>query len=169
MRNITFHVKPILPSTYNNCMDLYYPTKLFAKHILPIYEHILDKNYRADFLYRIFQPNFLFCSVDALSQLIISPNGELYKCSDSFNSSDAIGKLSEGGKINFFPDTHIKWLGKDAFEFDECKDCDILPICGGGCTMKRIYKIDTPCPEYKYNLNKLLLLVNSHRHLIKNN
>ena len=53
---------------------------------------------------------------------------------------------------------------KDPFLYEECRNCNVLPLCYGGCQMKRKIKNEEACsPELKYNINKLVL------HLYYNN
>ena len=53
-------------------------------------------------------------------------------------------------------------LGTDPFDDPECRDCDVLPICGGGCANKRLrarhYGEEglTLCSPYKEHLTAYL-------------
>lgn len=38
-----------------------------------------------------------------------------------------------------------------------CGDCRVLPLCGGACP-RRWHDRDTPCPTFKYNIEKRLML-----------
>lgn len=38
----------------------------------------------------------------------------------------------------------------------QCKECNILPICMGGCPRRRIDNIDNRCSVYKYALESYL-------------
>jgi uncharacterized protein len=38
-----------------------------------------------------------------------------------------------------------------------CGDCRVLPLCGGACP-RRWHDRDTPCPTFKYNIEKRLIL-----------
>ncbi|MEA1980737.1 MAG: SPASM domain-containing protein, partial [candidate division Zixibacteria bacterium] len=39
-----------------------------------------------------------------------------------------------------YTNNYIKWQGWTPFSENECNNCDILPLCMGGCPYKSIYK-----------------------------
>ena len=47
------------------------------------------------------------------------------------------------------------------FENDECRECPVLPICGGGCPLEREQSIlaneKMQCPDVKYNIKQKVM------------
>lgn len=102
-----------------------------------------------------------FCIVDCVSQLIISPDGHLFKCGESFQNNDPglYGYIDtktmefevNNNKLN-------KWK-KDPFVDTECVSCVLLPMCYGGCQMMRNVKKNRPCNmDMKYHLKDYIVL-----------
>jgi len=78
-------------------------------------------------------PGQLYCGALFHNNWIILPGLRLTKCTDTFHdrSSDC-GKLNLDGSILFY-DKYDKWRNYNPFELEMCQNCDVLPICMGGC------------------------------------
>jgi len=54
---------------------------------------------------------------------------------------------------------HINWVTWNPFEFDECRECKVLPLCMGGCPYK--YKAlnnnSVDCLTIKDNLERMVM------------
>jgi len=70
---------------------------------------------------------------------VVGPSGELYKCwEDVGKESMIIGSIHDDEPISR-PDLVAQYsIATDPFNDIECKDCSLLPICGGGCANKRL-------------------------------
>lgn len=102
-----------------------------------------------------------FCVVDCMNQYIITPDGRLFKCGESYLNDDPgyIGKIDVTNADVDVSETRCnKWV-KDPFVDERCKNCQILPLCFGGCQMKRNVKKALPCNvDLKYHLIDYLKL-----------
>ena len=96
-----------------------------------------------------------FCGADRVYSFVISANGLLYKCwSDIGNLSRSVGNiLNSANDIN---STYLEYLLFDPTQIAPCKDCNILPICMGGCPFQRILSGKQECTKYKFILNRYL-------------
>lgn len=96
-----------------------------------------------------------YCGADAVNSYVIDPKGDLYKCwSDIGMENLRIGSLNDE-TVN--ANNIFKYLLYDASEDVRCANCNILPICMGGCPRYRIDKFDSiRCSEYKYVLEDYL-------------
>lgn len=78
------------------------------------------------------------CCANCISSYVIGPKGELYNCWEHVgNMSKIIGNISDDD----FTDrrSFITFISKGhCFSDPKCQKCGLLPICGGGCTNKRI-------------------------------
>ena len=85
----------------------------------------------------------VYCEYDKISSILVGPKGELHRCTVMNNSP--IGKLTEEGP-KYDSIEYEKWHKPTAFEDEDCMECKLLPLCGGGCRLSRMngYK---GCPE----------------------
>lgn len=122
----------------------------------------LQEKYGLDFSY-FYPKNIRYeCPVRNRNMVVIGPEGELYKCwNDVGNKHQVVGYLN-GEIIN--EKLLLRYLnGADPFDDVNCKECLLLPVCGGGCPyirLKREYEganVD-PCSLLKDNMDKFLLL-----------
>ena len=78
----------------------------------------------------------VFCYAERENQLVIGPDGAVYKCAVSeFGSEDAVGRLDADGTIERF-DSWTKWTGEPLLE-ESCLECAYVPLCMGGCRKER--------------------------------
>lgn len=102
------------------------------------------------------KPRFKFCCMSEL--YIFSTNGQVYTCPQSCQKDDfCVGKYWPRIDIN---ESAINAMHKyTALSIDECKNCGLAPICGGGCYVKRAYhkavKGESIC--YKADLEETLI------------
>lgn len=79
------------------------------------------------------------CMAERISTDVVGPRGEFYLCLQDVGNKDAeIGSLFEGKtKIHLIS---AYCSGNLTFNSDECRDCNMLMFCGGGCVNKRYRK-----------------------------
>jgi uncharacterized protein len=78
-----------------------------------------------------------FCHAEYPSRFIIDTQGNLYRCGELFTPEEAIGKIYNGGELILDQNKSERFVDKNPLDFPECRNCNILPICMGGCSMKR--------------------------------
>jgi uncharacterized protein len=67
------------------------------------------------------------------NHLCIAPDGRLYKCiTEVGRPGRAVGRVDESGRFAFDAG-HDAFMSRDPLQFDECRACAHLPLCGGGC------------------------------------
>jgi len=97
-----------------------------------------------------------FCGADSVSSFVVDAEGWLYKCwCDLGIAESRVGSLVDK---DFTPanDMLFKYMLYDPTTCDNCKDCDVLPLCMGGCPYKRIVGSTDNCVNHKYILEKCL-------------
>ncbi|WP_193323792.1 radical SAM/SPASM domain-containing protein [Marinifilum sp. N1E240] len=79
------------------------------------------------------------CMANNLYTYIVGPKGELYKCMADFGIEDRIiGNISsekgtnDGVVLNYL-------IRHNKYEDPECLECNIFPICTGGCSSERMH------------------------------
>lgn len=101
-----------------------------------------------------------FCTADNVFSMVISSDGDIYKCwHDVGIKEKRIGNVLLDN--NYFDE--IQYLNNrymytmyDPTMDEKCKDCNILPICMGGCPEERL-NANERCISFKYNLKEKLL------------
>lgn len=122
----------------------------------------MQKEYGLNFSYFYPSSHRYECSVRNPNTISIGPSGEIYKCWNDIGNKDRItGYLN--GKIEN-ENLLMRYLnGADPFDDDKCKECLLLPVCGGGCPYMRLKKeyegkdVEL-CSLLKDNLNDFLLI-----------
>ncbi len=95
------------------------------------------------------------CSADSISSKVIAPDGSLYKCwHDISNPKMSIGNIKDLDDVsdhNIM--TQVKYMLFNPFQITECKECNVLPLCMGGCP-NVLNKVS--CQNWKYSLIETL-------------
>jgi len=155
-----FNPQNVEPSPANDlsCLgDCVASTAEFAEIRADIMIYASQRGFKIDPPYILCQA----CPSHNINSFMILPQGEMFKCGSFLRPEDRIGYLEpshpEKAHIDF---TNLwKWVGDDPFEDEQCRDCDVLPLCMGGCHVLReqVGKKDSHCIYYRYNLEKELV------------
>jgi uncharacterized protein len=98
-----------------------------------------------------------YCEVDYQGYFQVSPEGDLYLCSHTYDKRDAMGSVLRilEGRPAIRDDAvahYIKWYSANPMEDEECLACSLLPVCCGGCRLSRVAGTRT-CIEEKASLD----------------
>jgi uncharacterized protein len=83
----------------------------------------------------------LECAVRSPYDIVVGPNGELYKCWENIgHKNSVVGELNDDGTMKITDETtFLKYqLEADYLENEKCLNCFYFPVCEGGCPEKRI-------------------------------
>ena len=94
------------------------------------------------------------CAVYSQNQFMIDWRGYLYKCSDTFEPAESVGRLAEGGASEIDDDKLRPWIEFPTEWDEQCRRCLALPLCMGGCTFKRFAVGADWCGAERYNLKE---------------
>jgi radical SAM protein with 4Fe4S-binding SPASM domain len=68
-----------------------------------------------------------------------------------------MGKVLDDGQIEQDEEKVAPWTDKDPLRFAECRECAFLPLCMGGCNLRRIQNSDGQyCLDWKYDIPTFL-------------
>ena len=103
------------------------------------------------------------CVANAHLGFVVGPRGELYKCWEDVGRPDMeVGSVHADGFITD-PVLRARYaVGTDPEEDPDCRACDVLPVCDGGCPNKRLWALQRGargveyCPPYKDHLEEYL-------------
>lgn len=103
-----------------------------------------------------------YCCADAIGAFVLDPDGYMYKCwNDVGNIERAVGDIR---KVKDIPNEdmymrNVNYVLWSPFDYQECIDCNLLPVCMGGCPYNGEKKGSKPdCEKWKYNLEDVLKL-----------
>jgi uncharacterized protein len=105
-----------------------------------------------------------YCGANSTNYYVIDPAAQLLKCYTDLGTADrnGIGYISEDGVEMFDKKANlVRWLGWDPFEIQECRDCDVLPLCMGGCSYARVRHgpgAELGCLTMRYNKSEVISL-----------
>jgi uncharacterized protein len=135
----------------------------FSKTESRLYEVALQKGF---ILSRHNQLLTNYCGADRINSFVIEPNGNMSKCWNCVGiKEESVGSVYD----DVLNDNYIRWLSYDPFQDPECVDCNLLPICMGGCPYDAIIGSKKVCSAIKYNLIERLKLRNRELVLICQN
>lgn len=98
-----------------------------------------EKGFRVDV--QAYYPNRITsnCCCDRIDSVVIDAYGKIYKCWEEIGFEEAcIGQLGINEQYNF-PQCYYDYMLYDPTLDEECRKCEILPVCmGGGCPIRRV-------------------------------
>ncbi len=116
----------------------------------PMFKNIMDPDARVDYIVKHYcsagiDHTFLpirrnqTCIANNMYCYLIDPIGDMYKCWISMqNKKYKIGNVSNGAAFDSV--MNARYLcGSDYIFSSKCRECDVLPICEGGCPMVRYF------------------------------
>lgn len=81
------------------------------------------------------QNTLMHCGAVSDRAWFVLPGSRLTRCNNAFNEpKNDCGIIHEDGNVELFAKAD-KWLGFSPFRFEECRECDVLPVCMGGCNI----------------------------------
>ncbi len=96
------------------------------------------------------QPQIGGCTASCTNSYVIGPSGEIYKCwVDVGKKERIVSNVFDGKLSNYILPSYT--VGSDMFSDKKCKNCVFMPICDGGCIVRRYnqkhnHVLYDPCP-----------------------
>lgn len=140
--------------------DTCYMTKEYADIVLKLQKNLNDRGFKV--LGYPYYPGIKmnYCCADHLTSFVVDPEGYMYKCWNEVGSKEfAVGNIITS-KVNNPTDEMIsmrnEYMTWSPFEHEECVNCEMLPMCMGGCPNAGIKEGKPVCEKWKYNLEDVL-------------
>ena len=155
INKISFYLAPvddINSSCKNNqCFSM----KEFSDEEIMFYEKCLSKGINS---INIPKANLGVCGAVTKNSYVVAPTGDLYKCWDEVGRTEyKIGSLKDNYTIN---NRLSKWLLYNPLnEHKECRDCNVLPVCFGGCPYNYMKGRGEKCNSINFNSDKRIELL----------
>ena len=127
---------------------------MYSKKEVELCKMALSKGFRVG---KYPTPIRSYCGAVSLNSFIIDPEGNFHKCWNTIgDETEIVGSLDQP---EIYSKELLRWLSWDPFEFEECRECNVFPICKGGCPYRGLRENRTAhCQNWKYNLIEMLKL-----------
>lgn len=141
-RNINFYLAPVTNCQEACNLDVSQVLSMdeFSKIESEYLDYLIDNNVIKVLSNKYPQYTPIGCMAECLNSYIIDPNGDLYKCTQEIGIKEkVVGDIFTGLKMN-----------KESFNYLfsqeplECNECNLLPICHGGCVTQRFKNGNKP-------------------------
>ena len=120
--------------------------KIIKIGLIPADYMLLSKNSHSNF----------YCPSGKENYFVITPGGILKKCTVALdNPKNVVGVLKNGEII--LNENYDLWLEKELYPKEECKNCNLLTLCGGKmCPLNRIENNKIQCIDIKDKQKKVI-------------
>jgi uncharacterized protein len=130
----------------------------FSKVETDYFRLLLDRGFRIG---RLPTPVLNFCVAQSVGAFVMDHEGNLYRCFNHVGDlSKSMGNIRD--EINYNHPNFTRLFRFDPFQDDLCRNCDILPICMGGCPSRRQDRGlsgEKMCESWKHNLSDMLEII----------
>lgn len=142
----------------SNIAESCYDTANFAQVETEYFKLLLQKGFLIE---RLPTPISTQCMAQTLNSFIVDPEGYLYRCYNHVGDhSKSMGNISE--PIDYMHPNFMRLFQFDPFEDEQCLECNLLPICMGGCPARRVdrgWEGEQSCDSWKHNLQPMLEII----------
>ena len=131
-----------------------------AKVLIYLWENAFKRGFHISMRPRT---KFVYCGSQTNFSWTVGPYGDLYKCANFVGLDEhIIGHIKDDGTLTEVNVDYYDFMSRDPLEYEECRNCNILPLCGGGCAGWIYEESGTyhthKCPVAKWTLRKQLQL-----------
>jgi len=142
----------------SNISEACYEISDFSQVEIEYYRILLESGFRID---RLPSPMSTFCMAQVVNSYLVDPEGYVYRCFNHVGSTEkASGKITEN--INYQHPNFTRLFRFDPFRDETCRECNLLPVCMGGCPSRRADRGLTGiqmCDSWKHNLEPMLEII----------
>lgn len=146
--------------SFDSCLSHQGYSDVLTKKIYPIYE-----KYNL-MIHRAFGKEAP-CSICTENRFVIDANLDVYKCEVLVNQQDAkVGTIDSQGNL-LLNNNFYKQMSLSPEKDLKCRECKLLPLCGGGCVgkayiNKALKDSNFVCRECKMQMSDLLVFLKDH-------
>jgi len=139
-----------------------YGDKEFSHTLAAIYGRLFEEG-----VYRVEYPSVFiggaYCGALAEGYFVVAPGGELFKCWEelSLDSNRSIGNVLTSEITQRQQNHRMAYASWNPLNMSECRGCNVLPICMGGCPVAGMSKAESgrgACLPWRYNLKEMIEL-----------
>ncbi|MEZ5357740.1 MAG: SPASM domain-containing protein [Candidatus Zixiibacteriota bacterium] len=163
LQHINVHFAQVTASgaTCASIRDRCFSDREFSERQAQLYRKLFDRD-----IYMVEYPQVFsggHCGAVSENSFVISPTGDIFKCWEelSLDAEKSVGNISSKVSTHRQQENGENYLAWDPFCKSECRKCNILPICMGGCPVQGMRMGDPDkgaCSPFKYSLKEMLVL-----------
>lgn len=157
------YLYPVFPSKQEKTSRFAFTKEEYGSKEAELTKYIFEKGFR---IQNSFKRKSLVCTAVNENSFMIDAKGDLLKCEHDFGDPKASYANISSPNISDV-ENYDKWINYSPFNYPECLDCKLLPICLSSCPHNRLNEIpnDKHCISLKYNWKKMLpfYLENKHK------
>lgn len=143
----------VCKSVENSCFS----TEQYAEVLLPLYGKVMEMGFSMNKMTVYPSLRFNYCCADYMNSYVIDVEGDIYKCwNDVGRPGNKCGNVKD--KEIGISHKYLDWIQWNPLNVPKCRECNLLPICGGGCPSMALQQDDNSpvCDAVKYNLENVL-------------
>ena len=132
------------------------------------FDKFYDKHNAISYIMNIVAP----CPLRSRSSFAIGPDGNIYKCLELLGNK----KKSIGNMLNLEIDIKKQMnyaMAYSPFDNEECCNCSVLPLCGGGCPLDREQSCnintENSCSIIKKRIKQIISDAIENQFILENN
>jgi uncharacterized protein len=101
------------------------------KLIVPLWESAIEQGFHVPLKPH---PMFVYCGAQSNFSFMIDPKLHLYKCSNYIGRPEfRIASIGTDGSLTDLRFEYFNWMSRSPLAMEACRQCKVLPLCGGGC------------------------------------
>ncbi|MBG6146626.1 uncharacterized protein IWQ51_004777 [Labrenzia sp. EL_142] len=79
--------------------------------------------------------SLMHCGAVSDRSWFVLPGGRITRCNTTFDDpQNDCGRILDDGRLELY-EAADRWVSFSPFKYDECTECDVLPVCMGGCNI----------------------------------
>jgi len=146
-----------------NIAESCHNTVEFSRAEIEYFRLLLDRGFKIE---KLPSPISNFCLAQVTGGFVMDHEGELYRCFNYVgDKSKSMGNIRD--EIDYLHPNFTSLFRFDPFRDEVCRECNILPICLGGCPAKRQHRLaprEEMCESWKHNLPEMLEIIARSRY-----
>lgn len=130
----------------------------FSKIEIDFFRLLLERGFKIE---KLPSPISSFCVAQTVNGFVVDHEGNLYRCFNYIGDPEmSMGNIRN--KLNYNDYNFTSLFKFDPFQNELCRDCNILPVCLGGCPARRMHRgvsAEEMCESWKHNLPEMLEII----------
>ena len=129
----------------------------FADIEVDLVRHAVELGFKTRF--RMQGPWLTQCQAVSTHSLVVEPDGSLQRCWIEVGENEKrVGLINLPLELNSC--NNMCWMRFDPTRNDPCRNCEVLPLCFGGCPHRHLDGApeEFTCYEIRYNVKEMVLL-----------
>jgi len=156
--SVNFALIEPVTSVCANISENCYDTASFSSVETDYYTLLSERGFRLE---KLPSPCPTACMAQLINAFVVDPDGDLYRCWNYVgNKSHVCGNVARD--VDHKHAEFLRLFTFDPYADAKCRDCNILPLCQGGCPSRRVDRdmtADQQCESWRYNLEPMLDLI----------